>query len=303
MAFDDLEYAEPTPDPAGGPPRLRFDNVIGGAATYAALAASLLSRARVVAVVGEDFPAATLELLEARGADTAGVERAPGRTFRWRGRYHAGLARRETLDTQLNVFADFRPKLPAGWHETPLVLLGNIHPALQLEVVERMHAPELVVADTMNYWIHGEPELLARLLAGVGALVVNDEEARELSGIDNLSRAARDILARGPARLVVKRGEDGATLFDAEGVFLAPAMPLADVCDPTGAGDSFAGGALGHLATEPRLDHAAWRRALLYGAATGAYCVQAVGTAMLERIGASDVEARVSQLRKLIEVD
>ncbi len=216
--------------------------MIGGSATYSSFAASSFTEVRVVAVVGDDFPDATLASMRARGIDTAGIERAPGRTFRWAGRYDADLVHRTTLDTQLNVFASFQPKIPPAYRDTPLVLLGNIHPALQIDVLDQVERPRLVVADTMNFWIEGQPALVDAMLRRIDLLVVNDEEARQLSGQYNIRRAARAILDRGPRRLIIKRGEHGALLFDEHGVFAAPGFPLEDVVDPTGAGDSFAGG-------------------------------------------------------------
>lgn len=290
MAFDDLEL------PVGS-----IRDVVGGSATYASFAASSFTEARLVAVVGDDFPEGTLAAMRARGIDTAGVERAHGRTFRWAGRYDEDLVHRTTLDTQLNVFASFRPKIPPAYRETPIVLLGNIHPALQLEVLDQIERPRLVVADTMNFWIEGEPRALAALLARVDLLVVNDEEARQLSGRHNIRRAAREILTRGPRRLVVKRGEHGALLFDEHGVFAAPGFPLEDVVDPTGAGDSFAGGLVGYLATQPELGALALRRAMIHATATASFCVEAVGTTKVAEVSRADVAARVAAIRALYD--
>src|SRR5262249_33059532 len=229
-------------------------DTIGGSATYSSFAAAGFTKVRVVAVVGDDFPSATLAAMNARGIDTSGVERAPGRTFRWAGRYDQDLVHRTTLDTQLNVFAHFSPKIPAAYRSTPLVLLGNIHPALQISVLDQVERPRLVVADTMNFWISGEPAAVAAMLERIDILVINDEEPRQLSGRHNIRRAAREILGMGPKRLIIKRGEHGALLFDEHGVFAAPGFPLEDVVDPTGAGDSFAGGLVGYLASQPSHD-------------------------------------------------
>lgn len=196
LAYDDLEM------PTG-----IFENVVGGAATYSSIAASLFCPVRLVGVVGEDFPNLVIDDLQKRGVDTAGVEHAKGKTFRWRGRYSPDLSSRETLDTQLNVFADFRPKIPASFKSSPFVLLGNIHPALQLEVLAQVERPKLVAADTMNFWITGEPKALTKLLEHVDVLVINDEEARQLGDHHNVSRAAANIRKMGPKHLVVKRGE------------------------------------------------------------------------------------------------
>jgi sugar/nucleoside kinase (ribokinase family) len=290
MAFDDLDL------PSGS-----AKDVIGGSATYSAFAASGFTQVRVVAVVGEDFPAATLGALEARGIDTRGIERVEGRTFRWAGRYDPDLVHRTTLDTQLNVFAHFRPKIPAAYRDSPMLLLGNIHPALQLEVLDQVDRPRLVVADTMNFWIEGEPKLVAEMLKRVDLLVINDEEARQLSGYVNIRRAAREILSRGPGRLIIKRGEHGALLFDEHGVFAAPGFPLEDVVDPTGAGDSFAGGFIGYLAAQPEITGLALRRAMIHATATASFCVEAVGTRRVAEVSRPDVAARVAAIRALYD--
>jgi sugar/nucleoside kinase (ribokinase family) len=290
LAFDDLEMPTGT-----------YNDVLGGAATYSAIAASLFCPTRLVGVVGNDFPAAVLDDLKRRGVDTAGVEHANGKTFRWRGRYSKDLASRTTLDTQLNVFADFRPKIPAAFKSSPFVLLGNIHPALQLEVLAQVERPKLVVADTMNFWITGEPKLLGDVLAKIDLLVINDEEARELSGIHNLVKAAADIRKRGPSRLIVKRGEHGALYFDQAGAFFAPAYPLEDVVDPTGAGDSFAGGFLGYVAKSTSLDHGTMRRAMFFGCALGSFCVEGIGPRRLLEVTRADLERRMQAFTALVE--
>jgi sugar/nucleoside kinase (ribokinase family) len=292
VAFDDLEMPEGT-----------FEGVLGGAAVYSALAASVLAPVRIVGVVGDDFPESHLATLKKRGVDTAGVERVRGKTFRWRGRYSRDLSSRTTLDTQLNVFADFRPKIPAGYKTSPLVLLGNIHPGLQLDVVRQIDKPRLVAADTMNFWISGEPAALAELLKKVDLLIINDEEARELTGITNLCKAAAEILTRGPKELIVKRGEHGALLFDAHGTFFVPAYPLEDVRDPTGAGDSFAGGLLGYLARSGGVASSphTMRRAMFYAAAMGSFCVEAIGPARLEALEEADLAKRLEAFRKLVD--
>jgi len=290
MAFDDLEL------PVGS-----ARDVIGGSATYSAFAASSFSEVRVVAVVGDDFPETMVASMRARGIDTAGIERASGRTFRWAGRYDADLVHRTTLDTQLNVFASFQPKIPAAYRASPLVLLGNIHPALQIDVLDQVERPRLVVADTMNFWIEGQPALVDAMLRRIDLLVINDEEARQLSGHHNIRRAARAILERGPRRLIIKRGEHGALLFDEHGVFAAPGFPLEDVVDPTGAGDSFAGGFIGYLAQQPEISALALRRAMLHATATASFCVEAVGTAKIATVSRADVATRVAAIRALYD--
>ena len=290
MAFDDLQL-----------PSVTATNVVGGSATYSAFAASAFAPVRVVAVVGDDFPQATLDSMRSKGIDTEGIEQASGRTFRWAGRYDADLVGRTTLDTQLNVFASFQPKIPAGYRTAPLVLLGNIHPALQLDVLNQVERPGLIVADTMNFWIQGEPKVLGEILRRVDLLVINDEEARLLSGIHNIRKAAEDVRKRGPRSIIIKRGEHGALLFDEDGIFAAPAYPLHEVIDPTGAGDCFAGGLLGYLATVPQLSSLAMRRAMVHATATASYCVEAVGTERIARVGMAEVKERVAAICKLYD--
>lgn len=290
MAFDDLQL-----------PTVTASDVVGGAATYAAIAISLFAPARVVAVVGEDFPEPVLQDLRARGVDTEGVERARGKTFRWTGRYAENLASRTTLDTQLNVFADFRPRLPASYRTSPFLMLGNIQPALQIEVLEQIERPRLVVADTMNFWIQGERKTLLKLLARVDLLVINDEEIRLLAGEHNLRRAAETVLRYGPRRLVVKRGEFGAMLFDEHGLCFAPAYPLEEEIDPTGAGDTFAGALLGYLAQQGELDGASLRRALITAATVASFCVEDVGPKRLLSLTQPELTQRLEQLRAIVQ--
>jgi sugar/nucleoside kinase (ribokinase family) len=290
MAFDDLEL-----------PSVNAKDVVGGAATYAAYAASLFAPVRIVAVVGEDFPRSVLEELGERDVDCSGVELAKGKTFRWAGRYAANLASRETLDTQLNVFADFRPRLPASYTDSPYVLLGNIQPQLQLDVLTQVKAPKFVAADTMNFWISGERKKLGEVLSKIDTLMINDEELRQLAEIHNIRRAAAAVRKLGPKRLVVKRGEYGAMLFDDDGVFFTPAYPLEDEIDPTGAGDSFAGALLGYLAACGTLDGAALRRGLTLASAVASFCVEGVGPAKLKAVQRADVMMRLESLRTLTQ--
>ncbi|HEU5073165.1 MAG TPA: PfkB family carbohydrate kinase [Polyangiaceae bacterium] len=292
MAFDDLAL------PSG-----EFRDVVGGAATYSAMAASLFARPRIVAVVGEDFPASVLTDLEARNVDTTGIERAAGKTFRWAGRYAQNLASRETLTTELNVFADFRPKLPPSYRDSSVVLLANIQPELQLEVLDQVHAPKFVAADTMNLWIDIERPALERVIKRVQAMVINDEELRQFAGEHNIKRAAQAILSLGPERLIVKRGEYGAMLFDADGIFFVPAFPLEDEVDPTGAGDTFAGALVGQLAQLGTVDGGTTRRALLTAATVASYCVEGVGMARVRNLTLKDVDRRLNELRSLVHVE
>jgi len=285
MAFDDLEL-----------PTTRAINVLGGAATYSAYAASLYCSSRVVAVVGDDFSESELEALAKRGIDITGIERVKGKTFRWVGRYSADLSSRVTLDTQLNVFAGFQPKLPQSYRASSFVFLANIHPALQLQVLGQVERPKFVLADTMNFWIEGEPELLDQVLAKVDVLCVNDEEARQLSGVYPLPQAAKCILAKGPKTVLIKRGEHGCMLVDQRGIFWVPAVALNDVVDPTGAGDSFAGALIGYLASQGNAEPDTLRRALYVASAVASFNVQGVGTARLARLTARDVSQRVQNL-------
>lgn len=292
MAFDDLSL------PSG-----EFRDVVGGAATYSAIAASLFARPRIVAVVGDDFPPNVLDELQSKNIDTSGIEKAAGKTFRWAGRYAHNLASRETLKTELNVFADFRPKLPPSYRDSSLVLLANIQPELQLEVLDQVHAPKFVAADTMNLWIDIERPTLERVIKRVQAMVINDEELRQFAGEHNIKRAAQAILSLGPERLIVKRGEYGAMLFDADGIFFVPAFPLEDEVDPTGAGDTFAGALLGQLAQLGTVDAGTTRRALLTAATVASYCVEGVGTARVSSLTLKDVEQRLGELRNLVHVE
>jgi sugar/nucleoside kinase (ribokinase family) len=264
---------------------------------YFSVAASLLHPVSVVGVVGKDYPLPELERLGARGIDWSGVERADGESFRWKGKYSYDLQSRETLETRLGVFADFQPKLPASLRTAKYIFLGNIDPELQLGVLEQMERPELVVCDTMNYWIQSKKEALLTLLRRVDVLMVNDGEARELSADWNIHRAARWILAHGPKRVVIKQGEHGAMLMASGRTFYAPAFPLEEVFDPTGAGDSFAGGFMGYVARTQDADDENLRRAMVYGAAMGSYAVAHFGIRGFEKVTLADVEGRVRAFR------
>ncbi len=250
-------------------------DVLGGSASFFSVVSSLLGPGvRLVAVVGEDFPEEHVALFRERGVDLAGLERVAGRTFRWSGRYLPDLVGRETLDTQLNVFETFRPKLPESYTDSSYVFLANIDPGLQLQVLSQIRKPRLVACDTMNFWITGQLEALRRVLRSTDVLFVNDEEVRQLSGRHNLVHAAAAVRELGPRKLVVKRGDAGALLFDEAGIFWAPAFPVETIIDPTGAGDSFAGGFMSYLAHVDDLGPAAFRRAMIYGAAIASFCVE-----------------------------
>jgi len=251
-----------------------IEDALGGAATYFAVAASYFCPVQVVAVVGEDFQEERLATFEKRGVDTTGIETAPGRSFRWGGEYSWNLNERETLFTELNVFEQFDPQLPDAYRRTPFVFLANIDPELQMSVLEQVQGPELVACDTMNYWIEGKPDELRRLLERVDVLVINDDEARELAGGYNLVKAAEAIREMGPSALVIKRGEHGALAFLGDEIFTAPGYPLEELADPTGAGDTFAGGFLGYLAKHGEHGPGALRRAIVTGSVMASFCVE-----------------------------
>lgn len=292
IALDDLEL------PSGA-----FKDVVGGSAVFGSIATSLFAPAQVVGVVGRDFPSQVIERLQARGVDTAGIEVVEGKTFKWAGRYAQNLASRVTLDTQLNVFADFAPKIPAAFRKSRFVLLGNIHPALQLDVLSQMEAPEFVAADTMNFWIEGERAALLEVLRRIDCLVINDEELRQLAEEHNIRRAAARVLEMGPKRLVVKRGEYGALLFDQGNLCFVPAYPLETELDPTGAGDSFAGALLGYLARAGNTDAATLRRALVHATTVASFCVEGVGTSRLEEVNGDLLGARLAELQALATLE
>jgi len=277
-------------------------DALGGSAVYFSVAGSLLHPVQVVGVVGDDFPVPDLERLAPRGIDWSGVERAEGESFRWKGKYSYDLQSRETLETRLGVFAHFQPKIPDAFRAAEYVFLGNIDPVLQIGVLGQVQRPKLVVCDTMNYWIQGKKDALIELLARVDVLMVNDTEARELSGDWNIHRAGRWILAQGPTRVVIKQGEYGALLIEPSRTFYVPALPLETVFDPTGAGDAFAGGFMAYLARTGSLSENNIRRAMVYGAAMGSYAVEEFGIRGLERITLPDVEARVRAFQDLTHV-
>ncbi|MGH7676708.1 MAG: PfkB family carbohydrate kinase [Gemmatimonadales bacterium] len=278
-------------------------DAIGGSAVFFSVAGQILHPVRIVGVVGSDFPQDALRQLAARGIDVGGVETAPGESFRWKARYSYDLASRETLETRLGVFAQFRPRLPDGYRDARFVFLGNIDPELQLNVLDQVRAPRVVACDTMNYWIQSKPDVLHQLLRHIDVLMVNDSEARELSGDWNIYRAARWILAHGPSRAVIKQGEHGALLVDQDSVFKVPAYPLQEVFDPTGAGDAFAGGFMAHLARSDDLSPTNLRRAMVYGAAMGSFAVEAFGIQGFDGVTRAAVDARVRAFKDLVHFE
>ena len=296
MAYDGVET-----------PHGKIDRMLGGAATYIALAAAYFTSVKVVAVVGDDFAAEDVSLLSSRGIDLDGLERVAGKTFFWAGVYSADMNERTTLRTDLNVFADFNPKLPPSYRSDPYLFLGNIQPALQQGVRSQMDRLQLTGGDTMNYWINGSRDELLETLRQWDFLLINDSEARMLSGEHNLRRAAAKIQAMGPRTLVIKRGEYGAVLFHRDHHFIAPGYLLEEVFDPTGAGDSFAGGFIGYLAgqgltpSNGHLDIAALRRAVIYGSVMGSFCCEKFGVDRFRTLTREEIEARYREFEDCTE--
>jgi len=279
----------------------KAEQVLGGSGTFFAASASHLAPVQLVGVIGTDYPVDELRrALASRPIDLSGVECAEGSSFRWRGRYRHDLNMAETLETHLGVFSNFRPKIPDQFRSAPFVFLGNIDPRLQLEVLEQVARPTLVACDTMNFWIESRrPDLMA-LLEQVDLITLNDAEARQLTDEYNLVRAARWIMDRGPRHVVIKKGEHGAFMFTRESIFFAPAYPLESVFDPTGAGDSFAGGFMGYLARSGDLSEANLRRAVVYGSAMGSFAVEKFSIDRLLEITPDDIRRRVADFHRLV---
>ena len=291
VAFDSLE------SPYG-----KVDRVVGGAATYFAVAASFFSHVSIVAIVGDDFTEKDAEIFRGRHIDTDGLEHAPGKTFFWAGRYSENLNERVTLATELNVFAEFKPRLPEKYRSAKYVFLANIAPDLQRSVLHQVKGrPKLAALDTMNYWIERTNAELRETLRHVDILMINDSETRELSNEHNLLRAAKHIFKMGPTTLVVKRGEYGAMMVDKNGVFCVPAFPLEEPHDPTGAGDSFAGGFMGYLAGAGKKSDADLRRAMVYGSVLGSFAVERFGLDRLRGLKRSEIHARARHFAKLTQ--
>lgn len=291
VAFDAIET-----------PYGKTDKIIGGACTYIALSASYFVKpVNIVGVVGDDFPTDYIMALNAHGVDTQGVEIRPGeKTFFWSGRYHNNLNSRDTLVTDLNVFASFDPIIPDAYQACDYLMLGNLTPQIQLTTLARMKArPKFVMMDTMNLWIDIALDDLRQIIAKVDCLSINDEEARQLSGEYSLRKAARKIMAMGPNTLIIKKGEHGALLFQGQEVFFAPALPLEDVFDPTGAGDTFAGGFIGYLASTDDISFENMKRALIYGSAMASFCVEKFGTERLMNLTHDQISTRVHEFVKL----
>jgi len=291
-------------------PSGRVENVLGGSGTYFSLAASYFTDVRVVAVVGEDFSPEHESVFSRRGVDIRGIEHAPGKTFRWGGQYLENLNEAKTDFTELNVFERFQPRIPAAYMDSQFLFLGNIHPSLQKTVRSKMMDVRLTGGDTMNFWIKDfRPELLETLKL-INILLINDGEAKMLAGERSLPRAARKVLALGPQALVIKHGEYGATIFFRDGAFgvgkhpfRAPALPIEEVKDPTGAGDSFAGGFMGYIASQESLNREVLKRALFYGGVMGSFAVERFGTERLQSLTREEIEGRFQIFRELTHLE
>lgn len=281
----------------------KADDVLGGSGTYFSSSASHFAPVQLVGVVGDDYPVGQLQTLADRGVDLAGLEQVAGTSFRWRGRYRHDLNSAETLETHLGVFSNFRPNIPEQFRKAPFVFLANIDPRLQLQVLEQVEKPRLVACDTMNFWIESRRPELIELLGHVDLITLNDGEARQLTEHTNLVQAARWILDKGPKHVLIKKGEHGAFMFTRESVFFAPAYPLESVFDPTGAGDSFAGGFIGSLAASGDLSDNAMRRAVVVGSAMGSFAVEKFSNGRLLEITRAEIDARVQEFRQLVAFD
>jgi sugar/nucleoside kinase (ribokinase family) len=295
MAFDAIET------PFG-----KTDKIIGGSATYVAYCASnFIQPVQQVSIVGYDFPKEVLEDLKSRGVALEGIEIVPDKkSFFWSGKYHLDMNTRDTLVTDLNVLADFNPQIPDSYQGAEFLMLGNLMPKLQMSVIDQLkQRPKLIVLDTMNFWMESALDDLKQVLTKIDVLLVNDSEARELSHEFSLVKAARKILSMGPKYLIIKKGEHGALLFHGDQVFYAPALPLEDVFDPTGAGDTFAGGFIGHLAKTGDISFENMKTAIIVGSAMASFCVEKFGTERLKEITKEDIDQRLAQFRELVNFD
>ncbi|MFN4121963.1 MAG: PfkB family carbohydrate kinase [Flavobacteriales bacterium] len=284
----------------------KTDKIVGGAATFISLAASYFHKdIKLISVVGDDFPQSAIDMMKRRGVDTEGLQIKQGeKTFFWSGRYHNDMNSRDTLATELNVLATFDPVVPASYQGCEFLMLGNLAPSVQLQVIERLNErPKLVVLDTMNFWMDIALDDLKKVLQKVDVLTINDEEARQLSGEYSLVKASQKILDMGPKYLIIKKGEHGALLFNREQVFFAPALPLEDVFDPTGAGDSFAGGFIGYLAETRDISFDNMKRAVIFGSAMASFSVEKFGTERIQHLDESEVDERVQQFIDLVQFD
>jgi sugar/nucleoside kinase (ribokinase family) len=295
VAFDALET------PFG-----KIDRTIGGSGTFISLSASYFTRnINLVAVVGGDFPKSDIRMLQQHGIDTKGLQiRENEKSFFWSGKYHNDMNTRDTLVTELNVLADFDPLIPAEYQNCEYLILGNLTPSVQRTVIERLHKrPKLIAMDTMNFWMNVALRELMEVLTMVDVLIINDEEARQLSAEYSLVKAAKKIMAMGPRYLIIKKGEHGALLFNGDQVFFAPALPLEDVFDPTGAGDTFAGGFMGYLASTDDTSFTNMKRAIIYGSAMASFCVEKFGTERLVHLSKDELDARVQEFIDLVQFE
>jgi sugar/nucleoside kinase (ribokinase family) len=289
VAFDGIET-----------PQGKRDRMLGGAASYIALAACHFAPVRLVAIVGDDFTDEDMGIFDNRRIDLTGIERATGKTFYWAGRYNENMNQRTTLTTELNVFANFKPTLPDSYTDSPYIFLGNIDPTLQRSVLTQVkRKPKVVGLDSMNYWIERTPVELKETLKRIQVLVINDEETRQLTGEHNLTRAAKAIFKMGPKMLVIKRGEHGALMVHEKFLFSVPAFPLENVCDPTGAGDSFAGGFMGYLAGVGKITEHTLRNAMVYGSVLGSFAVEKFGVERLTKLTRAEISQRARLFLKL----
>lgn len=288
VAFDSVET------PFG-----RGDDVLGGSATYFSTSASFFTGVQLVAVVGEDFPEEPRQFLDSRGVDLTGLQTRPGKTFRWKGRYGYDLNEAQTLETHLNVFETFHPELPESYRQAKYVFLANIDPELQLEVLQQVEKPKLIACDTMNFWIDGKRDALVRTLGHVDILVINEAEVRQLADEANLVKASRAVLTMGPKTLVVKRGEYGVLVFTEHSIFSAPAYPLEEVFDPTGAGDTFAGGFMGYLAATDNLSDETIRKATVFGSVMASFTVEDFSLNRLRQLNWAEIENRFRRFQAL----
>lgn len=290
VAFDSIET-----------PHGSAERVLGGSAAYFAMAARFFSPVQLVGVIGEDFPPDYLRLFSDRGVELTGLQQCGGKTFSWRGRYHEDLNVRDTVELQLNVLSNFRPKLPESYRDAPYVFLGNIDPTMQIEVLDQLRQARMVACDTMDHWIQGSAADLRKVLARIRIFVINDSEARLLSGEHNIVRAARSILKMGPEIVLIKRGEYGVLEFSDSSIFATPAYPLEEVFDPTGAGDSFAGGFMGHLARTGDLSPGGRRRAIVYGSVVASFAVEDFGLNRLTAVSLAQIQERYERFARLTD--
>lgn len=294
VAFDEIET------PFG-----KTDKILGGAATYIGLsAANFNTESAIVSVVGQDFPEKHLNLFREQNINLDGLQVvADGRTFFWKGRYHNDMNTRDTLETQLNVLADFEPKVPDHFLDSDIIMLGNLHPAVQMSVIEQVKAPKLIILDTMNFWMDTTLDLLKEVISKIDVITINDEEARQLSGEYSLVKAAKKIHEMGPKYVVIKKGEHGALLFHDDEIFFAPALPLEEVFDPTGAGDTFAGGFAGYLAETKDTSFENMKKAIVYGSNLASFCVEKFGTERMKNLDIEEINGRLKEFKSLTQFE